>query len=185
PLRGVGPPVNDGWRRRHQCAADGGDRLSVVAATNADARGEGPRQSCVATALNAWSASLAAENPAYGAVWSSASRSSSTVHPRFKAPRRCVLSSSVCPVAASTETTTRLRYFSSRPGRFQMPPQTLLDGGLEERPQKRIASAGCRRLAGRCTEHLLTDLWAARPCVLCRGVHRYLSFHWTHRWRIG
>src|SRR2546422_79163 len=59
----------------------------------------------------------------------------------------------------------------------------VLDGGLEERPQKRIASAGCRRLAGRCTEHLLTDLWAARPCVLCRGVHRSFSFHWTDHWR--
>src|SRR5436309_2184976 len=59
----------------------------------------------------------------------------------------------------------------------------VLDGGLEERPQKRIASAGCRRLAGRCTEHLLTDLWAARPGVLCRGVHRSCSFHWTDHWR--
>ena len=46
------------------------------------------------TALNACSASLAAENPAYGAVWSSASRSSSTVHPRLRAPRRCVVSCS-------------------------------------------------------------------------------------------
>src|SRR2546426_765796 len=59
----------------------------------------------------------------------------------------------------------------------------VLDGGLEERPQKRIASAGCRRLAARCTEHLLTDLWAARPCVLCRGVHGSFSFHWTDHWR--
>src|SRR2546422_10179497 len=59
----------------------------------------------------------------------------------------------------------------------------VLDGGLEGRPQKRIASAGCRRLAARCTEHLLTDLWAARPCVLCRGVHGSFSFHWTDHWR--
>src|SRR3989442_1923753 len=58
----------------------------------------------------------------------------------------------------------------------------VLDGGLEERRQKRIASAGCRRLAGRCTEHLLTDLWAARPCVLFRGVHRYFSFQWADHW---
>src|SRR2546426_11087426 len=96
------------------------------------------------------------------------------------APRRCVLSSSLCPVAASTVTTTRLRYFSSRPGRFQTPPQTC---SMAVSKNGRIASAGCRRLAGRCTEHLLTDLWAARPCVLCRGVHRYFSFHWTDHWR--
>src|SRR2546427_12758291 len=52
----------------------------------------------------------------------------------------------------------------------------VLDGGLEKRPQKRIASAGCRRLAGRCTEHLLTDLSAARPRLLWRGVHGSFSF---------
>src|SRR5260370_14070081 len=43
----------------------------------------------------------------------------------------------------------------------------VLDGGLEERRQKRIA--WCRPLNVRFTYHALTDRCAARPCVLCHG----------------
>ena len=42
----------------------------------------------------------------------------------FSPPRKCVLSSPFCPMAASADTTTRLRCFSSRPGRFHTPPHT-------------------------------------------------------------
>src|SRR5260370_17802697 len=43
----------------------------------------------------------------------------------------------------------------------------VLDGGLEERRQKRIA--WCLPLKVRFTYHALTDRCAARPCVLCHG----------------
>src|SRR5260370_33392111 len=45
----------------------------------------------------------------------------------------------------------------------------VLDGGLEERRQKRIA--WCRSLNVRFTKHALPDRCAARPCVQC---HSYL-----------
>src|SRR2546426_2092601 len=53
----------------------------------------------------------------------------------------------------------------------------VLDGGLEERRQKRIAL--CCPLTVRFTEYALTDRCAARPCFLCyllSVVHRCFSF---------
>src|SRR6266481_6408314 len=49
----------------------------------------------------------------------------------------------------------------------------VIEGGLEERFQKRIAL--CRRLRVRVTKYALTDRGPGRPCVLCRlafFVHR-------------
>src|SRR6266446_2217427 len=49
----------------------------------------------------------------------------------------------------------------------------VIEGGLEERFQKRIAL--CRRLTVRVAKYALTDRGPGRPCVLCRlpsVVHR-------------
>src|SRR5438552_6781399 len=112
------------WVCRLRSSSRGHSALPCLSSVFVALRHNRGPQPCVTIPLSAWSASLAAENPEYGAVWSSASRSSFTVHPRCRAPRRCVLSFSLCPVAASTDTTTRLRYFRSRPGQFHTPPQT-------------------------------------------------------------
>lgn len=74
------------------------------------------------TSAAAARALTAAGTPAYTAVCISISTSSSFVQPTLSAPRRCALSSSVLPSAASCDTVTRLRCFTGSCSRAQNMP---------------------------------------------------------------